>query len=310
MDSKKIVMCGCLESGVNMVDHLISHGITISYFVSLNSEQAKKHNISGYHSFEDLSKKYNIPIYYPHDYSLENPNDVDFFQKNHFDLLILGGWNRLIPKNILDTLKIGGLGIHGSSEFLPKGRGRATVNWSLIENKKRFILHLFLLTQNVDDGDVLDYRIFDINEWDTCRTLYYKFSMMAKKMLQEQIPKIMENNFKKNPQGKDPSFYVKRNADDGMINWSSTVSEIYNFIRALTKPYPGAFTYNKNKKIYFWKSQPFDTRIIFPNAKKGEIVEKFSTGDFVVNCNSGLLLITEYDGDVDIGDILSSKMSQ
>tara|TARA_B110001454_G_scaffold218234_1_gene245675 strand:+ start:3503 stop:4414 length:912 start_codon:yes stop_codon:yes gene_type:complete len=303
-------MCGCLESGVNMVDHIISHGITISYFVSLNSEQAKKHNISGYHSFEDLSKKYNIPIYYPHDYSLDNPIDVEFFEKNNFDLLILGGWNRLIPKNILDTLRIGGLGIHGSSEFLPKGRGRASINWSLIEDKKCFILHLFLLTKNIDDGDVLDYKIFDINEWDTCRTLYYKFSMMAKRMLEEQIPKILENNFKKTPQGKDPSFYPKRNPDDGIIYWSNTVFQIYNFIRALTKPYPGAFAYNENKKIYFWKSQPFDTRIIFSHAKKGEVVEKFSTGDFVVNCKSGLLLITDYDGEVNIGDVLSSEINQ
>ena len=299
-------MCGCLESGANMVDYLLSNGVTISYFVSLTPEQAKKHNVSGYISFIELSKKYNIPIYYPNKYSLDDPTDIQFFKKNHFDLLILGGWNRLIPEKILNTLKIGGLGIHGSSEFLPKGRGRSSVNWSLIEGKTSFILHLFFLTKNVDDGDVIDYKIFDINNWDTCRTLYYKFSIMAKIMLKEQIPKILKNDFQIKSQGDDASYYPKRVPDDGIINWSQTVFDIYNFIRALTKPYPGSFTFNKNEKIYIWNAQPFDTSITFANAKFGEVVEKFFTGDFVVNCKSGLLLVTNYDGIVNIGDVFSS----
>ena len=302
----KIAMCGCMEGGLDVIDYLISHGIKITYFISLNPEQAKKYNVSGYVSYERLAAKHKIPIYFPKTYSLKDDEDLGFFQKNNFDLLILVGWQRLIPEQVLNTLRIGGLGIHGSSEYLPKGRGRSPVNWSLIEGKKRYILHIFLLTPGVDDGDILDQQIFDINDWDTCRTINYKIFIVQKRMLKDLIPKLFENKFQRIPQRGEPTYYPKRNPEDGKIDWNKQVFEIYNFIRALTRPYPGAFSYINGTRINIWKAQPFDTRITYINAKNGEIVEKFSTGDFVVQCKSGTLLLTDYEGDVHVSQIFTS----
>ena len=305
MDSK-IVICGCTEAGFETLEFLLEQNITISYIVSLDNKQAKRWNVSGYCSFEKLSKKYNVPIYYPKSYSLKEKDDLDFFQHHSFDLLILGGWQRLIPDNILSTLKIGGVGVHGSSEMLPKGRGRSPVNWSLIEGKNKYILQLFLMTPGIDDGDILDFQTFDINKWDTCRTVYYKISVVQKRKLVELIPKIMKNEFKRIPQTGEPTFYPKRTPDDGLINWNQTSEKLYDFIRAITKPYPGAFSYLDNKKIKIWKAQPFDNKITYDQNKVGQIVEIFSSGDFVVNCYTGSLLVTEYDGTVSISKIFTS----
>ena len=305
MDSK-IVICGCTEAGFETLEFLLEQNITISYIVSLDNKQAKKWNVSGYCSFEKLSKKYNVPIYYPTSYSLKEKDDLDFFQHHSFDLLILGGWQRLIPDNILSTLKIGGVGVHGSSEMLPKGRGRSPVNWSLIEGKNKYILQLFLMTPGIDDGDILDFQTFDINKWDTCRTVYYKISVIQKRKLLELIPKIIKNEFKRIPQTGEPTFYPKRTPDDGLINWNQTSEKLYDFIRAITKPYPGAFSYLDNKKIKIWKAQPFDNKITYDQNKVGQIVEIFSSGDFVVNCYTGSLLVTEYDGTVSISKIFTS----
>ena len=304
--NSKIVICGCTEAGFETLEFLLEQNITISYIVSLNDEQAKKWNVSGYCSFEKLSKKYNIPIYYPKSYSLKEKEDLDFFQHHSFDLLILGGWQRLIPDDVLSTLKIGGVGVHGSSEMLPKGRGRSPVNWSLIEGKNKYILQLFLMTPGIDDGDILDYQTFDINKWDTCRTLYYKISIVQKQKLLELIPKLIKNEFKRIPQTGEPTFYPKRTPDDGLINWNQTSEKLYDFIRAITKPYPGAFSYLDNKKIKIWKAQPFDNKITYDQNKVGQIVEIFSSGDFVVNCYTGSLLVTEYDGTVSISKIFTS----
>jgi methionyl-tRNA formyltransferase len=305
MDSK-IVICGCTEAGFETLEFLLEQNITISYIVSLDDEQAKKWNVSGYCSFDKLSKKYNIPIYYPKSYSLKEKEDLDFFQHHSFDLLILGGWQRLIPDDVLSTLKIGGVGVHGSSEMLPKGRGRSPVNWSLIEGKNKYILQLFLMTPGIDDGDILDFQTFDINKWDTCRTLYYKISIVQKQKLLELIPKLIKNEFKRIPQTGEPTFYPKRTPDDGLINWNQTSEKLYDFIRAITKPYPGAFSYLDNKKINIWKAQPFDNKITYDQNKIGQIVEIFSSGDFVVNCYTGSLLVTEYDGTVSISKIFTS----
>ena len=305
MDSK-IVICGCTEAGFETLEFLLEQNITISYIVSLDNKQAKKWNVSGYCSFEKLSKKYNIPIYHPTSYSLKEKEDLDFFQHHSFDLLILGGWQRLIPDDVLSTLKIGGVGVHGSSEMLPKGRGRSPVNWSLIEGKNKYILQLFLMTPGIDDGDILDYQTFDINKWDTCRTLYYKISIVQKQKLLELIPKLIKNEFRRIPQTGEPTFYPKRTPEDGLINWNQTSEKLYDFIRAITKPYPGAFSYLDNKKIKIWKAQPFDNKITYDQNKIGQIVEIFSSGDFVVNCYTGSLLVTEYDGIVSISKIFTS----
>ena len=304
--NSKIVICGCTEAGFETLEFLLEQNITISYIVSLDNKQAKRWNVSGYCSFEKLSKKYNIPIYYPKSYSLKEKEDLDFFQHHSFDLLILGGWQRLIPDDVLSTLKIGGVGVHGSSEMLPKGRGRSPVNWSLIEGKNKYILQLFLMTPGIDDGDILDYQTFDINKWDTCRTLYYKISIVQKQKLLELIPKLIKNEFKRIPQTGEPTFYPKRTPDDGLINWNQTSEKLYDFIRAITKPYPGAFSYLDNKKIKIWKAQPFDNKITYDQNKVGQIVEIFSSGDFVVNCYTGSLLVTEYDGTVSISKIFTS----
>lgn len=143
--NKKIVMCGAHYGGKEVVEFLLKNGYEFEYFVIMNPEQAKKFNISAYYDYSDIAKNNNIPIYYPESYNLKHEDDVKFFEKNNFDLLIQGGWQRLFPDSILNSLNIGAIGVHGSSEFLPRGRGRSPYNWSIIEGKKRFILHFFLL---------------------------------------------------------------------------------------------------------------------------------------------------------------------
>lgn len=307
MIGKKIVFVACCEYGVNILEFLIKNGININCLVGVSQEQAIKNNISGYFNYKELCLKYNIPYYNAQRYDLKAEEDLEFFKVNNFDLLLLGGWQRLIPNNILQELNIGGIGVHGSSEFLPKGRGRSPINWSLIENKKRFIVHLFMMKPEADNGDIVDFNFFDINDYDDCETLYMKLSIVTKKLYLNNIDKLLSNNYKLIKQIGEPSYYPKRTPDDGKISWRKDVFEINNFIRALTKPYPGAFTYINNKRINIWKSQVFDTRISYYGCSIGEVVELFENNNFIVNCNSGLLLITEYEGVVNLGDIFINE---
>jgi len=87
MVNKKIVFVGCHEYGYEIINYLISNGIEISHIVSLNEEQAKLSYVSGYCSFDTISKKYTSPIYYPETFSLKNERDFEFFSKNQFDYI-------------------------------------------------------------------------------------------------------------------------------------------------------------------------------------------------------------------------------
>ncbi|MDO8873702.1 MAG: formyltransferase family protein [Methanoregula sp.] len=292
---KKLVMCGCHFAGYKIIESLLEEGIQFEYFVTLSEEQAQKFNVSEYKNFESLAKQYNIPVYYPIDYSLKNNEDYNFFNKHKFDLLIQGGWQRLFPKNVLDTLNIGAIGGHGSSDFLPKGRGRSPLNWSLIEGKKRFIMHLFFIKPGVDDGDIIDTEMFDINDFDDIRTLYMKNVIVTKRMLIRSLPKIIDGTISVKKQDGIPSYYKKRSPADGLINWENMdVWQIYNFVRAQTRPYPGAYGYINEKCIKIWRCQVFDTRINYSDAKYGECVESFDN-NLIINCRGGLLLIEDYE---------------
>lgn len=293
--AKKLVMCGCHQGGVRTIKLLLNSGFRFDYFVCLSPEQGKKHKVSGYYDYSLLAKEHGIKVYYPEFYSLKSDSDQAFFNKNKFDLIIQGGWQRLFPEGILNSLGIGALGLHGSSDLLPKGRGRSPLNWSLIEGKKRFIMHLFLIKSGVDDGDVIDYCSFDILEFDDIKTLYYKYDLSYSKLILENIDRIFLKTFDTIPQLGNPSYYSKREEKDGEILWEEMdVWQIYNFVRAQTKPYPGAFAQIDEETYRIWKAQPFDTQFKFPKIPYGSCIERFDD-NLIINCLGGLLLVTEYE---------------
>jgi methionyl-tRNA formyltransferase len=290
---RKIGFIGCLQVGFDMLIDLIDSGIKPDYIISISPEKASQQKVSGFADFSSLAADNNIPFYITNKYSLKSEEDELFFKQQSFDLIIQGGWQRLFPETILQTVKIGIIGVHGSSEFLPFGRGRSPLNWSIIEEKKRFLLHFFLIKAGVDDGDVFAVESFDINEFDTIQTLYYKNSILSRNMILKYLPELLSGEAKVIPQSGNATYYPQRTEEDGLIDFNQTVFEIYNQIRALTHPYPGAHVFLNGVKIKIWKAQVFDTRITYPQANVGEVVEVFNSGDFVINCYSGLLLVTD-----------------
>lgn len=304
----KVILCGIQQQGIDICKYLINNNIKIYGIITINENLAKKNNASGWVDYSQFCKEYDIPIYYCKTYSLKSETDFIYFNDNKFDILLLGGWQRLLPENILSTLKYGAIGQHGSSELLPRCRGRSPINWSIIENRKRLIWNIFFITPGIDDGDIIDYSIIDINEFDTCDSIYKKISIIVKNMYLKNIPKILNNEVLTRKQHGEITFYSKRTPDDGLIDWNKSVYEIYNLIRAVTKPYPGAFTYDGLSKILIWKAQPFDNNICYHDAKLGEIVEVFDN-EFVVNCCDGTLLVTQHEGNnIYVGTVLTSKI--
>lgn len=294
-NNKKIVMCGCHEGGILAVESLISEGYQFSAFVCLTPEQGEKYGISGYHDFSPLAKKHNIPVYVPEKYTLDSDKDRAFFADNKFDLLIQGGWQRLFPEPILSSLSIGALGLHGSAERLPKGRGRSPMNWSLIEGRDQFLMHLFMIRPGVDDGDVLSIKDFDITIYDDIETMYYKYAISYRDLLLEMLPAILSGAAETIPQTGEPSYYPKRTPEDGLIDWNKLdVDQVYNFVRAQTRPYPGAFGPVSGKMIRIWKARPFDKRFTYPSASYGDVVERFEN-KLIVQCKGGLLLIDDWE---------------
>ena len=107
------------------------------------------------------------------------------------------------------------------------------------------------------------------------------------------------------------SYYPKRSAEDGLIYWADNMVDVCNLVRAVTQPFPGAFSFvndDPTKKIYIWRAQIFDSKLLFDAAAPGEVLERFSNGMFLVKAGDGVVLVTDSDepsqGDVEVGDTL------
>jgi len=303
--SPKIVICGVQEQLVEILYYLRKNGIYVTHVVTITEKEATRQKASGWVSYEGRLPQ-DVKLKYLDHYSMKNnEDDYLYFQQERFDVLILGGWQRLLPERVLRTIEYGGIGQHGSSDYLPKYRGRSPINWSIILGKKRIVWHIFFMTAGVDDGEIIDFETFQINEWDDCNTIYYKISIVVKEMYKKNIPKILSGDVETITQKGEITFYEKRTPEDGKISFDKSMYDIYNLVRGVTRPYPGAFCYSGNKKVMIWKCQPFDSHLQFYISKKyGEIVEVFDDGNYIVKAEEGLLLITESDdSDVKVGDV-------
>lgn len=297
--TSKIVICGIQEQGKDIIRFLYNKDIKVTHIVTISEDTAVKNKSeSTWVSYENIAEEFGIEIYYANSYSFKDNYDIDYFKSNKFDVLLLGGWQRLISKEVLDTIKYP-IGQHGSPEFLPKGRGRSPLNWSIIQGKKRLIWNLFLLVPGIDEGAILDYQIFEITDHDTCQTLYYKVSASVKYMLARTLPRLLRGELISSEQKGKPDYFPKRTPEDGQICWNDSVFDIYNLIRGVTRPYPGAFTTFNDNKIMIWKAQVWDTMLDFYKDREyGEVVETFGT-DYVIKCYDGLLLVTDHE-DTDV----------
>jgi methionyl-tRNA formyltransferase len=289
----KIVLCGVQQQGIDTIQYLWRFGIKVTHVVTTSIDMATDDSWVPYY---DTCKRLGIHMYIADTYELTSPDDEAFFLENKFDVLIFGGWQRLISAKILESIKYP-IGQHGSPEFLPKGRGRSPLNWAIIHGNKRLVWNLFLLKPGVDDGDVIDHEIIEIRDSDDCNTLYYKVSVVVKNMLRRSIPKLISDRIDAFPQTGLATYFEKRTPADGRIHWSQSVYDVHNLIRGVTHPYPGAFTTHKDQKIMVWKAQVWDTVLDYYQAYNyGEIVEVFDT-DFAVKCYEGILLVTSHDDD-------------
>jgi methionyl-tRNA formyltransferase len=294
MDTKKIVLCGCQKIGVTLIEQLYESGINISHIVTITNEKAKQQKVSGYVDYTAVSKRYGIPVYYAEKYSLKSINDERFFIDHKFDLLVQGGWQRLFPDSVLNNIRIGAIGVHGSADFLPKGRGRSPINWSIIEGRERFIFHFFLMKPGVDDGNIFHIEMVDINEWDDCETIYLKNTLVSARCIISNIDSLFNGSIRIYEQQGEPTYYPKRIPEDGKINFNLDMYKLYNFIRAISKPYPGAYGFINGTKITIWKAQPFDTRIDSISNQIGEVIYK-EESRFIVKVAGGLLLVTDFE---------------
>jgi len=186
------------------------------------------------------------------------------------EFILVAGWYHMVPKEVLVITRKGVAGLHAS--LLPKYRGGAPLVWAIINGEKETGISFFYFDNGVDSGDIIAQRKLKIEFNDTIRTVYQRIEELGIDIIRNMVPLIANNCAPRKKQNNlsDYEIYPQRCPDDGLINWKNTSMNIYNFIRAQTKPYPGAFTYFKGMKVIIWESKLVEN--IGHNAEPGEVI--------------------------------------
>ncbi len=303
----KVVVFGVKDTTEEIVQYIEEQVGKVDLIVTIDPCVLAGNHVAGYKGLEDLANCYGISLFETKSYGLGDEETLQFFQEHTFDIGISMGWQRIIPSHVLNAFQHGIFGFHGSCGYLPYGRGRSPLNWSMINGDTRFILNLFQYDEQADSPNVFAKEMFAITQHDTIRTLQYKNVLVSKRLIGKLLQAYQEDSITIQRESQDfDSWYGKRTANDGKIDFKSKTREIYNLIRGVSEPFPGAFAYWKEQKVIIWEAVPFDEILDFSQYRVGEVVEQID-GCLIVRTIDGSLLIKRYqtDGTIQVGDLLS-----
>ncbi|MBW2344074.1 MAG: bifunctional UDP-4-amino-4-deoxy-L-arabinose formyltransferase/UDP-glucuronic acid oxidase ArnA, partial [Deltaproteobacteria bacterium] len=234
-------------------------------------------------SVAKLAASRDIPVFAPE--NINHPIWVRKISELEPDILFSFYYRDMVGPSILDIPPAGCLNLHGS--LLPEYRGRCPINWVLVNGEKETGVTLHYMTPNPDDGDIVCQEKIVISAKDTAQSLHEKMTEASSGMLNEILPLIKDGAAPRNPQDHAKATYFSgRHPEDGEIDWHNTASEVRNLVRAVTHPYPGAFSHVGDRKCMLWMvtEVPFSGERLTP----GTIV---STEPLTIVCGNGAVRI-------------------
>lgn len=291
----RVVFLGATKFSEEMLFVLLENRISVEAIFSIpkefqikkrGSNQPEKYENSNYSNMEIIASKAKIPFYLVSggDQSISSYHDV--IASLQPDIILVLGWYFLVPKSIRDLSKIGTFGIHAS--LLPEYAGGSPLVWALINGEKKTGITMFKIEEGIDDGDILAQKEIEIDFCDTIGSLYSKVTEASKKMLFWELQKLSLNqaSFVKQDKERIKPLPIRKE-EDGLIDWSKSDIEIYNFIRAQTKPYPCAFSFFNSEKIKFLAVSLVTIKEKYAEYKNGSVI--FNNGDFFIKVGNTVI---------------------
>jgi len=209
------------------------------------------------------------------------------------ELIFVVGWSQLVRDPFIDLASEGIFGMHPT--LLPRHRGRAPIPWAILTGLARTGVTLFEIADaTADSGAIVGQREVEISADETATTLFARIADAHVALTRELVPQLLARTAPRIPQ--DPSrasSWPKRSPADGIIDWETRAPYVYDWVRAQTRPYPGAFTFLGDEKVIVWGARPVS---LADDAPAGTIVDVRDEGP-VVACGEGGLLLEEVQTD-------------
>ena len=244
-------------------------------------------NRSGQCAFDEVAARLDAALIETRD--INAPETLNVIRKLEPELVFVVGWSQLVHDPFIELAHEGVFGMHPT--LLPRHRGRAPIPWAILSGLARTGVTLFeIVDATADSGAIVGQVVIDIASDETATTLFVRLAEAHVQLTRELVPQLVARAAPRIPQ--DParaSSWPKRTPVDGIIDWETRAPYLYDWVRAQTRPYPGAFTFLGGEKVIVWGARPVE---IVASAPAGTIVEIASTGP-VVACGAGGLVLEE-----------------
>lgn len=272
--------------GARALQGLLARGENIAAVVTHADDPAEG---DWFESVADVARSAGIPVLTPPSPNL--PEVAATLGPLEADLFLSVWYRRLLGPDLLRLPRIAALNLHGS--LLPAYRGRAPVNWVLVNGERRTGVTLHHMIAEADAGDIVAQVPIEIGPEDTALTLYQRVVKEGVDLLLEWYPAVLAGTAPRIPQ--DPAratLWPRRGPEDGRVEWGWSAERIANMIRAVTHPYPGAFVADGPRRLFLWAgSEVRGFAGPLPGTAPGTLLDVRRGEGIVVVAGKGALLV-------------------
>ena len=243
----------CVQLGKSCIEEVLNAGGHFEILMTLRDDLAVTKSGRAY--LDDISLKHNINLTKVR--NINDPNAVAAIQTADLDWLFVIGWSQIARAEVLNSVRLGVIGIHPT--LLPSGRGRAAIPWTIINGLDRAGVTMFKLDEGVDTGPILSQHQIPLDARESATTLYGKVNDAHLTLIREVWPQLESSTINPVPQNEAlASEWEGRRPEDGEIHPNEmTVGEVDRLVRAVTHPYPGAFIRRSDDQVLrIWSGSP------------------------------------------------------
>ena len=237
---------------------------------------------------KQLAQTQGLPILQPE--KMKSPELLEALAAWRPDVIAVTAYGRILPKSILDLPPGRCVNVHGS--LLPRYRGAAPIQWSLINGDIETGITTMLMDAGMDTGPMLLQRVVTIEPNDTAAELGHRLAKVGGELLVETLKGLANQTITPQAQDSELATYAPLlTKEAGLIDWSLPAWHIANRIRGLS-PWPGCYTFLQDQRLVIWKAMAEPEE----GAKSGSVpgtIQEVSKKDFSVRTGEGLLRVTE-----------------
>jgi len=285
----RILFFGYSEVGFTCLDLLLARGDNV---VALITHEDNPNEKIWFKTPAAAAREHGVPVYTPE--KVNTPEWLEQIATLRPDLILSVYYRNMISSKLLALAPRGAFNLHGS--LLPKYRGRAPINWAVLHGEPRIGMTLHRMVKAPDAGAIVDQEGVEIGPRDTAEQAFRKVLPCARRVIERQIDALLAGTAKETPQDDaQATYFGGRKPADGRIVWTQTSRQIFNLIRAVTDPYPGAFTEVGSARLMVWwaESDSPATRALYAETNRpGEIL---SVDPLVVATSDGALELTRVE---------------